>query len=121
MNDTKIDSGIDVTTMRVLRQLPRNKQDHERGKTRGDRAFLDHADDCGPDEDGLIEEQIHLVFGGQSREERRHDAANPVRDVDRRRARAFEERHQDAATAVCAHQARLRGKAIAHLRHVADR
>jgi len=43
-----------------------------------------------------------------------------VRDVDGRRAGALEERHQNAATAIRAHQAGLRGKAVANLRDIAD-
>ena len=34
MIDTRIDSGIETTTMSVLRQLPEEDQDHERGQAR---------------------------------------------------------------------------------------
>jgi len=42
---------------------PEKQENHHRGKTRGDRTLLEHADDRRPNEDGLVEQQIHLVFG----------------------------------------------------------
>ena len=94
ISETRIDSGIETTTMSVLRQLPRKRRIMSAVSPAAMAAFLDHALDRRAHEDGLIEEQVILYRGGSVGKERRHDRADALHDVERRRARALQERHQ---------------------------
>ena len=53
-----------MTTISVLRQLPRNSRIISRRQAGGDRALLQHAVDRGAHEERLVEEQLDLEPSG---------------------------------------------------------
>jgi hypothetical protein len=53
-SDVRIESGMEMQTIRVLRQLPRNSRIIRAGKTGGNQRLAQNALDRGADEDRLI-------------------------------------------------------------------
>ena len=52
--EIRIESGMEMAMISVLRQLPRNTRIMNAGQAGGDEGFADHAADRGAHEDGLI-------------------------------------------------------------------
>ena len=69
-SDVRMESGIEMQTMMVLRQLPRNSRIIRPVSRAAIDGFLQHAVDRGAHEDGLIEHQREL----QRRRQRGEDA-----------------------------------------------
>ena len=57
MQEVRIESGMEVQTITVLRQLPRNSRIMSAVRAAAMRAFLDHAVDGGAHEEALIEQR----------------------------------------------------------------
>ena len=96
------------------------QQDHQRRQPGRDRPFLEHALDGRPDEDRLIEEQVHLQLGrqlGLDAGQRRADRWTTLR---RGGAFALEDGHQHGPAAVAADDVGLHHVAHAHVGHVLD-
>ena len=64
--DVRIDSGIEMQTITVLRQLPRNSRIIRPVSMRRDHAFADHAVDGGAHEERLVEKLFYLERGRQT-------------------------------------------------------
>ncbi len=54
MIEVRIESGIEMAMMSVLRQLPINRRIISPVKSPGDHGLPNHSTDCLADEDGLI-------------------------------------------------------------------
>lgn len=91
MTEARIDSGIEMPMIRVLRQLPRKSRIMRPDETGGDDGFADDAADGGADEDGLIGERLNLEL----RRERGRNAQQQIFDalhhVERGRAAGFQD------------------------------
>ena len=59
-SEARIESGIEMQTISVLRQLPRNSRIISAGQAGGDQGFAHHALNGGADEDRLIGQRGHL-------------------------------------------------------------
>ena len=65
--EAKIDNGIEMVMINVLRQLPRNSRIISPVSARGDQGFADHSGDGGSHEDRLIAERLDFERRGQRR------------------------------------------------------
>ena len=57
MIEARIDSGIEIAMISVLRQLPRNSRIISAGQRGGDHRLADHSADGGAHEDRLVAER----------------------------------------------------------------
>ncbi len=120
MIDVRIDSGIEMATISVLRHEPRKTQDHQRRQPGRDRPLLEHPVDGRPDEDRLVEEQLQLQLRRQLGLDAGQRLADAVDHVERRGPFALEDGHQHGAAAVAADDVGLHRVAHADVGHVLD-
>ena len=66
MSETRIESGIDVTTMSVLRQLPRKSRIISAVRPAAMAASLSTPSTAARTKTRLVEEQVHLVLRRQA-------------------------------------------------------
>ena len=90
-SDVRMESGMEMQTMMVQRQLPRNSRIMSAGEERRDGGFLEHPVDGRAHEDGLIEQQLQIQRGRQ----RGADARQNLLDLGRR-WRAWKSRRSSA-------------------------
>ena len=100
MTEVRIDSGIEIAMISVLRQLPRKSRIIAAGQAgRDDRFAHDSVDRC-PHEDRLIGERLIFSSGGRVWATRGRILANPCDHVDRGSVAGLEDGHQHAAPPV---------------------
>ena len=120
ISDVRIDSGIEMQTITVLRQLPRNSRIIRPVRHRRDHAFAHHAVDGGAHEERLVEKLLHLEGGRQSGEDLGQRGLHVVDDCQGGCLAVAQDGEEGAAAAVGAHDAGLHGIAVADLRHVLE-
>ena len=89
ITEVRIDSGMEIAMMSVLRQLPKKEQDHQAREAGGDNGFSDHPADGGADEDRLIGQRLNLHFWRQRCGDAWKQRADAVHDVERGRVPAL--------------------------------
>ena len=95
ISEVSTESGIETAMISVLRQLPRNSENHETRKAGRDRAFADHAVDRRFHENRLVGQRVDIEVHRQGGLDR--SAAfcfDAVNDVERRSVSDFQDRHQ---------------------------
>ena len=116
----KMASGIDVHTITMLRQLPRNKTTIS--DTSSDEMIASRTTprDGAAHEQRLIEVDLQLEPVGRRRLDGRQRVAHGVDHRQRRRVRVLEDRQIRGALAVDAHDVGLVGERVGDVRDVAQ-
>ena len=120
MIDVRIESGIEMAMISVLRQLPRNSRIINAGQAGGDHRFADHAVDGGAHENGLIGQRLDFSSGGSVAATTGSSLRTPVHHRERGGVARFHDREQNAARAVLPHDIGLRREAVANVADVAN-
>ena len=119
ISEVRIDSGIEMQTIRVLRQLPRNSRIIRPGQHGGDQSFPENAFDSGAHEERLIEQLLQFHARASVARMRVSDVLTARTTSQRRRVSCLSYAEQRRAHAILTHHIRLHRKAIVYLGNVA--
>ena len=92
--EARIDSGIEIAMISVLRQLPRKSRIISAGQAGGDHRLAHHAVDRGAHEDRLIGQRLDLQLRRQGRGDARQRVAHAADDVERRGVARLQDRQR---------------------------
>ena len=120
MIDVRIDSGIEVATISVLRHEPRNSRIIRAVSPAAIAPSLSTPVDGRPDEDRLVEQQLHLQFRRQLGLDRGQGCAHALDHAQGRGPLALEDGHEHRPAAVAADDVGLHREAVRHVGHVLD-
>ena len=117
---TRIDSGMLIVTISVLRHEPRNSRISSPVSDAAISALDQHAVDRRLDEARLVVSSSIFIPSGMAAWIVGSSRVHLVGDVERGAVAVLQHRQQHAAPAVLADDLRLHGEAVVHLRDVAD-
>ena len=98
----------------------KEQQDHQPRQATGDQSFVDHPGDGRPDEDALVEQEVHLEARRQARQDLRHQLARLAHDRQGRGAAVAQDGQQGRVAPVAPHQVRLGIEPVVHERDISD-